>query len=112
MSIDVPRAFGKNRLLGHIWAACQCELLTYRRLRKEDPWTSKRIDVGILAECLKSGSAQELPYVMEGLLNEYCACGRFGRFDPSCREDACSEYFSNLDDWNRTTFLDDTILQF
>jgi hypothetical protein len=111
MDVDVPRAFGKNRLLGHIWAACQCELLTYRRLRKEEPWTSKRINVGILADCLESRSAHELPYIKERLLNAYCACGRFDQFDPSRREVACSEYFSNLDDWNRTTFLDDTMVE-
>jgi hypothetical protein len=111
MDIEMPRAFGKNRLLGHIWAACQCELLTYRRLRKEELWTSKRIDVGILANCLELGSAQGIPCIKEGLLNEYCACGLFsGDGTPCRREDACSKYFSNLDDWNRTTFLDDTYI--
>jgi hypothetical protein len=107
----ISRAFGKNRLLGHIWAACQCELLTYRRLRTEDAWMSKRIDVAILANCLEIGSAEGLPYIKGGLLKEYCVCGMFDPYQHCRREQTCSKYFSNLDDWNRTTFLDDTIFE-
>jgi hypothetical protein len=108
---EIPTAFGKNRLLGHIWAACQCELLTYRRIGEEDPWVSNRIDVGTIARSLELGSAQEIPYVKEGRLKEYCGCGWFHGYEGRCRrERACSEYFSNLDDWNRTTFLDDALI--
>lgn len=32
--------FGESPCLGHIWAAIQTELLSYRRLTEEDPWTS------------------------------------------------------------------------
>jgi hypothetical protein len=83
--VEIPTAFGKNRLLGHIWAACQCELLTYRRLGEEDPWMSKRIDVGTLAKSLELGSAQEIPYVKEGRLKEYCVCGWFKGREGRCR---------------------------
>jgi len=112
IEFEIPRAFGSNRLLGEIWAACQCELLTYRRLRKGEPWTSKRIDVGILAKCLELESAEEIPFIREELLNNYCACGLFGGIgDEHCRrENACTEYFSNLDDWDRTTFLYDGLI--
>ena len=112
MEFDIQMGFGRNRLLGHVWAACQCELLTYRRLRKGEPWTSRRVDVGILAKCLELGNAQEIPLIKEELLKEYCVCGLFnGKGHMHClREHACTEYFSNLDDWDRTTFLDDTII--
>jgi hypothetical protein len=120
MNIDMPGAFGRNRLLGHIWAACQCELLTYRRLREGELWTSNRINVRILLKSLEASSEASIPFVAEDLMWRYCACGLFdghervyeGPDDSRIcilRGDACKGYYSNLDIWDRTTFLDDTL---
>ena len=120
------RAFGRNRLLGHIWAACQCEFLTYRRLREGESWTSNRLDVRILLKSLESSSEASIPFVAADLMESYCDCGVFGGFDQFynvdyevddfnriclLREDACKGYYSNLDIWDRTIFLDDTLFQ-
>jgi hypothetical protein len=106
---DKMAAYGRNRLLGHIWAACQCELLTYRRLSEGERWTSNRLDVGILLSSLESRSEAGIPFVAENLMKGYCACGLFGYPDICRRDAACTKYYSNLDIWDRTVFLDDTI---
>jgi hypothetical protein len=107
------RAFGRNRLLGHIWAAAQCELLTYRRQTEGDEWISDRISVHSLLESLDWGNAASMPFVEKNLMKNYCACGWFkGRsWDCARRGQVCTSYFSNLDVWNRTTFLDDSIFE-
>lgn len=48
--------FGHNKYLGHIMAAIQVELLTYRRIRVTDPWLSKRFNMDKLLQSLESGS--------------------------------------------------------
>ncbi|KAF2648402.1 hypothetical protein K491DRAFT_763107 [Lophiostoma macrostomum CBS 122681] len=101
------RAFGRNLCLGHIWAACQVELLTYRRQKEGDPWTSQHLTIDTILECLRTGDPEVLPYVGKRMLETYCACGCYqGWFDVGTpREYACCSYFSNLDDWHRTSFI-------
>jgi hypothetical protein len=120
LEYEMPKAFGRNRLLGHIWAACQCELLTYRRLSEREQWTSNRLDVRILLNSLESSSEMSIPFVAKDLMEPYCACGVFDGCDTHflddnseiyvlLREKACKGYYSNLDIWDRTVFLDGTL---
>jgi hypothetical protein len=43
------------------------------------------------------------------MMRDYCGCGRFrcaSDEDCVCVDEACAYYFSNLEEWERTTFLD------
>jgi hypothetical protein len=103
---DVGFPFGNSVQLGHIWAAMQTELLTYRRLRDGDPWHSENLNVTTLLEDLKSGSNISIGLVQKSMMRPYCKCGRFGdRSHFVLREEAAEEYFSNLDDFKRTSFI-------
>ncbi|KAJ4303486.1 hypothetical protein N0V90_002381 [Kalmusia sp. IMI 367209] len=108
--IDDPedcRAFGQNAHLGHVWAACQAELLTYRRQQESHPWLSQHITIDAILECLQTGDHGVLPHVKNKMLMSYCACGFYeGQLKVSQREEACTSYFSNLDDWHRTSFIE------
>jgi hypothetical protein len=107
-----PSCFGRNRVLGHIWAACQAELLTYRRLRENDPWISSRISVEVMLETLRCGNERQIPLTGREMIKGYCQCGSFGakRLETR-RDDACEHYFANMDDWRRSEFLADELLQ-
>jgi len=99
-------AFGRNTCLGHIWAACQAELLTYRRQQESHLWLSQYFTIDAVLECLRTGDPGVLPHVKNGMLKPYCACGVYRRnMESPQREHACTSYFSNLDDWHRTSFL-------
>jgi hypothetical protein len=102
------RSFGRNRLLGHIWAACQAELLTYRRQREGDSWLSPHIDIDMILECLDSGDPASILFVRKGMLQEYCPCGEYKDSRGKTRgEHACASYFSNLDNWHRAEYIED-----
>jgi hypothetical protein len=100
------RAFGRNIYLGHIWAACQAELLTYRRQQESHPWLSQHLSIDAILHCLRTEDPNALPHVKNDMLKPYCACGLYpGDYELTLREDACTSYFSNLDDWHRTSFI-------
>jgi hypothetical protein len=102
------RAFGRNGILGHIWAACQAELLTYRRTCAGQPGLSSRISIDIILHCLQSGNSTSLPFIKEGLLRPYCACGAYDGWDCLPRvEHACVSDFGNLDNPQFATYLAD-----
>ncbi|KAF2791863.1 hypothetical protein K505DRAFT_247960 [Melanomma pulvis-pyrius CBS 109.77] len=104
---DDRRAFGRNTRLGHVWAACQAEFLTYRRQQESHPWLSEHITIDAILECLQTGDSGVLPHVRNKMLGLYCACGLYeGWRTVSRREKACASYFSNLDDWHRTSFIE------
>lgn len=108
-----PRAFGRSDLLGPIWAAAQAELLTYRRITQGDSWISERFDMCAVLQSLESKKRISMPLLDDSMLKPFCACGRFGRRSPMAplhREDAAAFYFSNLEDWRRTTIIDDQLL--
>jgi hypothetical protein len=91
---DTPRAFGRNTCLGHIWAACQAELLTYRRQKEGDLWLSQHLTMDAILECLRTGDPEALPHVRKKMLEAYCACGAYGGWsDVVLREDACCSDF-------------------
>lgn len=102
------KAFGNNVYLGHIWAAAQTEMLTYRRLEEETPWVSENFDMDALLESLDAGTRVSIKLVDEQMMQPYCACGEFeADHTPARREHVAAHYFSNLEDWNRTTFIQD-----
>lgn len=99
--------FGRQRSLATIWAAVRTELLTYRRRTEEDAWLSPHFDMESLADGLKAGGRVSIPLVENNMMKRFCKCGRFIKELPDCTlaDDACAYYFSNLDDWGRTTFI-------
>jgi len=101
--------FGTNKSLATLWAAVQTELLTYRRLTEGDPWISANFDMKSILESLEDGEELSIGLVSKGMMNPFCRCGIFrDSDDPACLrvEEACVYYFSNLEDYGRTTFLD------
>jgi hypothetical protein len=96
--------------IGTLWAAIQTELLTYRRISDGDPWLSPNFSMHSLLDGLKIGSGiSSLPLVEQKMMKPFCRCGRFNNVnDEACVrvEEACAYYFSNLEDWKRSTFID------
>lgn len=100
-----------DKLLGTTWAAMQVELLSYRRLEEGDPWLSPMLVMQGVIEGLRTNN-DSMKRLLENrgkdTLQHYSVCGLFSKAEhPGCarREEACATYFSNLDDWNRTTFI-------
>ena len=102
--------FGENKILAPLWAAVQTELLTYRRLKEGDEWISQNFDMSSLNEGLIGKGKVNIPLVQNGMMKPFCGCGFFVNGHPECPtlDDAAAYYFSNLEDWNRTTFIDIT----
>ena len=99
---------GKTSNLGTLWAVVQAEMLTYRRLNSGDPWASENFDMHALLQCLLNGGGVNVGLLQKGLLNNFERCGMYrGEYDccPTM-EDVSRKYFSNLDDYYRTTFVD------
>ena len=104
---DSPRNFfGTSTVLATLWAAVQTELLTYRRLKEEDPWLSQNFDMKTLKEGLDRGVIT-IPLVSQSMMKKFCECGDFMNVIPACPvvEEACAYYFANLEDWGRATFI-------
>lgn len=100
--------FGKNMTLATLWAAVQTELLTYRRLVEGDPWLSANFAMASVLESLENGDKLSIGLVSKNMMKPCCRCGIIrDSDDPVCLrvEEACTHYFSNLEDWNRSTFL-------
>lgn len=99
--------FGKNKVLASLWAAVQTELLTYRRLKEGDEWVSRNFNMHTLDESLNSRDKVDIALVQNQMMKPFCYCGEFPGALSACPivDDAAAYYFSNLDDWNRTTFI-------
>ncbi|KAK6223958.1 hypothetical protein LQW54_000104 [Pestalotiopsis sp. IQ-011] len=101
--------FGKSLELGKLWAAVQTELLTYRRIEASDAWISSHFSMRAVLETLGSpGLMDELPFFKDSMLKRFCVCGRFEEaWDGLCPtvQEACEHYFSNMEDWSRSTFI-------
>ena len=99
--------FRDNKVLAPLWAAVQTELLTYRRLKEEDEWISQNFNMHTLKEGLNRNSEVDIALVQQKMMKHFCSCGRFSEDAPACAilDDAVAYYFSNLDDWDRTTFI-------
>jgi hypothetical protein len=101
--------FGKNKSLATLWPAVQTELLTYRRLAEGDPWISSNFDMKSVLESLENVEELSIGLVSEGMMKPFCRCGIFcDSDDPACLrvEEASAYYFSNLEDYSRTGFLE------
>lgn len=100
-----------HKKIGILWATIQAEFLTYRRLTVNDLWISDNFQMLALQAWLK-GKTQgfNTPLVVQGLMKTYSRCGWFYE-DKDCplmiaiASDVCKEWFANLDDYGRTTFV-------
>ena len=99
--------FGGSEVLASLWAAVQTELLTYRRLEVGDEWISQNFNMDALNESLSSKGDVAIALVQKEMMKPFCGCGEFHYALPACAivDDAVAYYFSNLEDWNRTTFI-------
>ena len=92
--------------IGHIWAAFQTELLTYRRIQECEPWHSDHFDLDALHSGLHIGETISMPLLANGMIKPYCRCGHWGDPWEFPTQDIVAEYyFGNLDIWDRTSFL-------
>ncbi|KAH0553065.1 hypothetical protein GP486_006742 [Trichoglossum hirsutum] len=101
--------FGKNKDLAILWAAVQTEFLTYRRINEEDTWISANFNMHTLLEGLKAGFGVSIGLVEKQLMKPFCRCGRFNRevWGHERVDEVSAQYFSNLDLWERATYLPD-----
>ena len=99
--------FGRSKVLASLWASIQTELLTYRRLQEGDRWISPNFDMKALSGSLARGDKLDIALVRKKMMKPYCWGGEFLDACPACPvlEDAAAYYFSNLEEWNRSTFL-------
>ncbi|KAI0545283.1 hypothetical protein F4679DRAFT_599855 [Xylaria curta] len=99
----------KRRHLGVLWSAIQTELVTYRRLRDGDPWLSENFSLAVVRDGANGDVGfSRLPLVDRKMMKSACGCGRFrsenGYDEIATVNDACSFYFSNMEDWQRSTY--------
>ncbi|RSM18459.1 hypothetical protein CDV31_002784 [Fusarium ambrosium] len=97
--------------LAILWAASQTEMLTYRRIKTTDPWISGRFCIKQLLKGLDGGlGPANIPLYNDGLMS--LGFNKNGWFEGSSdmfrptAQDVCASYFMNLEDWDRTTFID------
>ena len=104
---DEDHFFGRSKVLASLWASIQTELLTYRRLQEGDGWISHNFDMNALNESLDRGNKLDIALVRKEMMKPYCWGGEFPGALPACPflEDVAAYYFSNLEEWNRSTFL-------
>lgn len=92
--------------IGHVWAAIQTELLSYRRINEPDSWLSPYFDLDALLTGLQTGQNISMPLLDKGMIKPYCRCGRWeGSWGSVLRERVAAYYFSNMDIWDRTSFI-------
>ena len=99
--------FGTSRILASLWAAVQTELLTYRRISEGDPWLSTNFDLTRLEGSLDRERPPDIALIQKGMMKPFCDCGEFLNATPACAcvDEASCYYFSNMDDWNRSSFI-------
>lgn len=99
--------FGGSKILPSLWAAVQTELLTYRRLDEGDAWNSQNFNMDALNESLQSGGKVAIALVQDEMMKPFCSCGGFSAAAPAYAlvDEAAAYYFSNLEDWDRTTYI-------
>ena len=104
---EMHHFFGRSKGLASLWASIQTELLTYRRLEEGDRWISQNFDMKALNESFTRGKKLDIALVRNKMMKPYCSGGEFPDACPACPvpEDVAAYYFSNLEDWNRSTFL-------
>ncbi|KAI0861575.1 hypothetical protein F4860DRAFT_164385 [Xylaria cubensis] len=101
------RHYASSRHLGVLWCAIQTELVTYRRLRDGDPWLSENFSLAAVRDGANGDAGfSRLPLVDKKMMKRVCKCGRLEsqHGDIATTDDACSFYFSNMEDWERSTY--------
>ncbi|CAG1999185.1 unnamed protein product [Fusarium graminearum] len=99
-----------HKMIGILWATIQAEFLTYRRLTVHDLWISEKFHMVALQAWLK-GETQgfNTPLVVQGMMKTYSRCGwfldRYNLWAFATASDVCKEWFANLDNYGRTTFV-------
>lgn len=108
--------------LGVLWAAIQAELLTYRRVRKADSWTSENFSMEGLRAWLEGTSEEFFTPLAQGImLKEHSPCGwwfdmnerdvgNFAYFQFPTAEEVCIGHFMNMDVYERMSFLELPVL--
>ncbi|KAJ3543252.1 hypothetical protein NM208_g3667 [Fusarium decemcellulare] len=95
--------------IGLLWATIQAELLTYRRLREGEPWISENFSMIALKRWLEGDLSDFLtPLVENKMLTQFTRCGWFGQandFLCPVAQDVCAEYFMNMDDYTRASYI-------
>jgi hypothetical protein len=98
--------YAKRNDIGHIWAAVQTELLTYRRIKEGDAWVSDFFDLDAVFTGLQMGTEISMPLLDNGMISSYCHCGHPPHhWEPVLREGIAEYYFGNLDVWDRSSFI-------
>lgn len=97
--------------LGTIWAFIQAEFLTYRRIAVDDPWISSHFNIEAVSLWLEGKTGiLETGFQMEGMLKPYSRCGWFmdhwAVLLRPCPDEIGTEYFINMEDWSRSTFIE------
>jgi hypothetical protein len=109
--VDQGLSFGRDNLLGHLWAAIQADILSHRRRQVGDAWTSEHLSITVIEAFLNSQDPTLLPVVSLGGLSRYCVCGKYdGDVYIPRREQLCGEHLGNLDDGNMAAYVDDCML--
>ncbi|KAI0964809.1 hypothetical protein F4678DRAFT_454824 [Xylaria arbuscula] len=98
-----------KRHLNILWSAIQTELVSYRRLRDGDAWISDNFSLPAVRDGANSNTGfSHLPLLSKGMMKAVCKCGKLiveNRIaNIATTDEACSFYFSNMDDWNRSTY--------
>ncbi|KAH8812637.1 hypothetical protein F5884DRAFT_832254 [Xylogone sp. PMI_703] len=105
---DIEIFFGNDRNLISLWRAVQAEFMTYRRINEGESWISPYFNMESLLRNLDSGCKYGLGInlIENGMIEpEECLCGRLHHYKTAVRDDICGFYFSNMEDWHRTSFI-------
>ncbi|RGP70048.1 hypothetical protein FSPOR_4340 [Fusarium sporotrichioides] len=100
-----------NETIGILWATIQAEISTYRQLRINDPWISDNFQMLALQAWLQGDTEDfNTPLVNDAKMQVHSRCGWFlgNHGEPSenaTASDVCKEWFANLNDYERTTFV-------
>ncbi|MCJ1262343.1 hypothetical protein MMC22_002213 [Lobaria immixta] len=106
---DFSNYFGETRELTVLSGAVQAEYLTYRRLAEGDPWLSQNFDMDAIRESLDKGEVPRIGFFENDMVHPVCDCGRFNGewYGKPRAQEIMKDHFSNLEDWSRTTFIED-----
>lgn len=105
----ISNFFGETRELAILSGAVQAEYLTYRRLTEGDPWLSPNFDMDAIRERLDKGEVPRIRFFENDMVHPVCDCGNFNneKFIRPRAQEIMKYHFSNLEDWSRTTFIED-----
>jgi hypothetical protein len=107
MCEDTNLTFQHSTTLGHVFAAIQTELLTYRRQQEGDTWTSCNFEMRAVLEYLQGGAELHIPLMTGNMMHDHCRCGKFEGIPFLRKDDVAKFHFSNLEDWKRTSIIND-----